>query len=159
MFCVLSGGVKGKTKVKILVILSAFILTAVTAVVVSFCFTADKEEGSGYAFDLKETGGIGGFLSQFSLEYERQESVRELTLPESDDGFFEEYADFQSELGLKVLKFSGKRVEERYLKLKNKTQRGEAVYAVIYIYKEKVIAAHLTTLVQDSDLLPLTAFV
>lgn len=159
MFCILSGGDKGKFKVKLLVTLSAFILTAVTAVVLSLCFTADREESSGYVFDLKETGGAGGFLSQFSLEYERQEGARELTLPESDDAVFARYAELQSELGLKVLKFSGKRVEERYLKLKNKTERGETLYAVIYIYNEKVIAAHLTTLVQESDLLPITAFV
>lgn len=155
MFCILSR----RSKVKFAVILSAFLLTAAAAVVISFCCSADTEENTGYVFNLKETGGVGGFLSQFSLEYERQESARELTLPAKDDAVFGDYCDFQAKTGLSVLKFSGKRVEERYLKLKNKTQQGKTLYAVLYIYKDKVVAAHLTTLEQQSEMLPITAFV
>lgn len=156
MFCILSR----RGKVKFAVIFAALLFTALAAVVISLCSFGRGGEGSlGYVCDLKETGGAGGFLSQFSLEYERQESTRELTLPMRDDAVFRDYGDFQSSLGFNVLKFSGKRVEERYLKLKNKTQKGETLYAVLYIYKEKVIAAHLTTLAEQSEMLPITAFV
>lgn len=159
MFLLSLGSINRKTKVKLIAILSAFVLTVLLAVVLSFCSSAEDNGGSKYIFDLKETGGVGGFLSQFSLEYERQESARELTLPQGDDAVFAEYAEFQSELGLSVLKFSGKRVEERYLRLKNKTEHGKQIYAVVYIYKERIIAAHLTDLEQNSELLPITAFV
>lgn len=142
----------------ILAVLSAFALTALTAVIISFCFSQGKEK-SEYSFDLNQTSGTGGFLAQFDLEYDSQKSKRQLTLPQKDDELFCSYADFQSKLGFNVLKFAGKRVEERYLKLKNKTEKAQSLYAVMYIYKERVIAVHLTTLEQDSELLPITAFV
>lgn len=157
MFLILSSGFKGKAK--FLVILSVFILTAVAAVVISLCSSVSSEANADYVLDLNETGGTGGFLSQFSLEYESQESSRAITLPSEDDELFKDYADFQSELGLNLLKFSGKRVEEKYLRLKNKSENGENLYAVLYIYKEKVIAAHLTDLLEGSELMPITAFV
>ena len=136
-----------------------FLLTAAVAVVFCIFFSSTEENSTGYSFDLNETGGAGGFLSQFSLEYDKEMSKRELTLPSKNDKVFTEYADFQSELGLNILKFSGKRVEERYLRLKNKSKSGEKLYAVLYIYKEEIIAAHLTALEQEAGLLQITAFV
>lgn len=159
MFFVSVGGANRKTKVKFIIILSAFVLTVLLAVVLSLFYSRENTDKSGYVFDLNKTGGVGGFLSQFDLEYERQENVRELTLPEKDDKIFAEYASLQEKLSLDVLKFSGKKVEERYLKLKNKTEKGRQLYAVLYIFKERIIAAHLTDLEQNSELLPITAFV
>lgn len=148
---------KGKKGV-ILAVLSAFALTALAAVIISLCFSQGKEK-SEYSFDLNQTGGVGGFLAQFGLEYESQLSRRQFTLPQKDDEVFCSYSDFQGELGLSILKFAGKSVEERYLKLKNKTEKAQSLYAVMYIYKERVVAVHLTTLEQNAELLPITAFV
>lgn len=159
MFSVSLSTVNRKTKTKVIAVATAFMLTILAAVIISLCCSPKAESESQYVFDLAETGGVGGFLSQFGLFYERQESKRELTLPQSDDELFVQYGEFQQDFGLNVLKFSGKKVEERYLRLKNKSKRGQQIYAVLYIYKEQIIATHLTTLEQDSQILPITAFV
>lgn len=148
-----------KLKGKLAFIALAVAVTALLAVLVSLCFSGKSEAGTECSFDLKETGGVGGFLSGFSLDYERQVSQRELTLPSKDDKAFAEYGEFQSSVGLNILKFSGKKVEERYLKLKNKSKKGKALYAVLYIYKDRVIGAHLTTLEEGVSPVSIKAFV
>lgn len=149
---------KGKKWLKLTVILSSFLLTALVAVIISFFSFQSIEKPSRYIFDLDDTGGVSGFLSQFSLEYESLLHKREVTLPEKDDSVFADFGDFQENLGFNVLKFSGKKVEERYLKLKNKSKKGESVYAVVYIYKNRVISAYLTTFLEGAETLSLTAF-
>lgn len=134
----------------------AVLMTA--AAVVLICGISKEEKELGFCVDLNETGGVGGFLNQFSLEYRCQKSSRTILLPAKDDETFAQYGDIQSKVGLNILKFSGKRVEERYLKLKNKTDKGKELYAVVYIYRERVIAAHLTTLEQGDDILPVNLF-
>ena len=146
-------------KRKLIFILSAVAVTAILAVLLSFCFSGGSKNTAGYVFDLKETGGVGGFLSQFSLDFESTVNSRQITLPPKSDETFAEYDNLQGKIGLSILKFSGKRVEERYLKLKNKTSRNQQLYAVLYIYKDKVIAAHLTSLCEGSENLPITSFV
>lgn len=158
VFCVSFIG-KHRFLTKAVLIMSAVLLTALLAVVASVCFNSEAADNTGYVYDLGECAGVGGFLSQFSLDYDSQISSRELTFPSKDDAAFADYGDFLSKLGMNVLRFSGKRVEERYLKLKNKTEKGQTLYAVVYIYKEKVAAAHLTTLQYGDELLPVTAFV
>ena len=141
-------------KIKILIIVSAIVLTVLAAVLVSAFWQGASPELS-FETDLRKTKGIEGFLSQFSLEIQSQLSSREITLPQGDDEVFAEYGDFQSKLGFKVLELAGKKVEERYLKLKNKTEKGKTLYAVVIIMKERVVAAHLTTFEQGTDILPL----
>ncbi len=158
VFCVSFIG-KHRFLMKSVLVLSAVVLTALLAVIASLCFKGESQSGGDYIFDLTECGGVGGFLNQFSLDYDNQVSTRELTFPSKDDEAFVDYGEILSELGMNVLEFSGKRVEERYLKLKNKTEKGQTLYAVVYIHKEKVAAAHLTTLHYGDELLPMTAFV
>ncbi len=148
-----------KFKGKFIAIAVAVAVSVLLAVVVSLCFSGRSGDSTEYSFDLSETGGASGFLSQFSLDYESSESTRVLTLPSKDDETFAEYGDFQGKIGLNILKFSGKKVEERYLKLKNKSKKGKTLYAVLYIFKEKVVAAHLTTIEEGEKLLPLNYFV
>lgn len=146
-------------KRKFVFIFSAVLITAGLAVLLSFCFSATSENTAEFVFDLKEIGGVGGFLSRFSLDYETTLNSRQVTLPGKNDEVFAEYDSLQEKIGLSILKFSGKRVEERYIKLKNKNSRNQTLYAVLYIYKDKVIGAHLTSLCEGSENLPLTAFV
>lgn len=155
MFCIFSGGFGRKAK--ILAILSAVLLTL--AVLVFVCVNMSTSQNQGYVFDLKETGGLGGFLGQFALSFESQESSRFLNLPPKNDEIFKEYNSLQSKIGLNVLKFSGKKAEERYIKLKNKDSKDKTLYAVVYIYKERVVGAHLSTLCEGAENLPLTLFV
>ncbi|MBR3987977.1 MAG: DUF4830 domain-containing protein [Clostridia bacterium] len=148
-----------KLKGKVIAIAVAAAFSVLLAVVVSLCFSGRSGDSTEYSFDLRETGGVSGFFAQFSLDYESLLNTRELTLPAKDDETFVGYGDFQSKIGLDILRFSGKKVEERYLKLKNKSKSGKPLYAVLYIIKDKVIACHLTTLEEGSELLLLTAFV
>ena len=143
-----------KLKAKLIVVASAIVLTALAAVAVSVLWGGGSE-ALAFETDLGKIGGAEGFLGQFSLEVSEELSRREITLPKADDEVFSEYADFQHKLGFKVLELSEKEVEERYLKLKNKTEKGKTLYAVILILKEKVVAAHLTTFEQGTGILPL----
>lgn len=157
MFYIFSGKFKGKGK--LLVLISAFTLTILGALAVAlFSFNTGGAQVDD-VFELAHTGGVGGFLSRFSLDYDSLESSRELTLPPKDDAVFAEYNRLQSQIGLNVLRFSGKKVEERYLKLKNKTKSGQRLYAVLYIYKTRVVACHLTTLSEGSEIMPINTFV
>lgn len=148
-----------RLKRKFVFIFSAVALTAVVAVLLSFCFSGSSENIRGYVFDLKETGGVGGFLSQFSLDFDTAISSRQITLPDKNDETLKQYESLQSKIGLSILKLSGKKVEERYLKLKNKTEKNRQLYAVLYIYKDRVAGGHLTDLYEGSQNLPLEAFV
>lgn len=130
--------------------ISAFVLTAVAAFLISGALRGQVNVAD-FETDLGKVGGVDGFLSQFSLEADREESFREITLPQKDDEVFSHYCDFQSRIGFRLLEFSGKRVEERYLRLKNKNERGKALFVVLYTYKERVIAAHLTTFEQGAS--------
>ena len=148
-----------KAKRVFLAVFCVLLMTAVSVVIMWLCNVRSGAGESDFPFSLETFGGIDGFLEAYSLEAEDTLSVREVTLPSENDENFRGYGDFLSDLGMDILKFSGKRVEERYLKLKNKTEKGQTLYAVMYIYKEKVIGVHLTTLEQDQNILPLDLLV
>lgn len=143
-----------KPKTRIVIILSAVVLTALAAVLVSV-FWQSGTDTAAFETDLAKTGGVEGFLGQFSLEVQDEISRREITFPQSDDKVFSEYGGFQEKLGFKVLELSGKKVEERYLRLKNKNEKGKTLYAVVITLKERVVAAHITTFEQGAGLLAL----
>lgn len=144
-----------KTKRVFLAFLCVLLMTAVAVVIMWLCSVRGGAGNSRFPFDLKTGGGVEGFLKLYSLTAEDTESVREITLPSKDDATFCAYDEFLSELGMNILEFSGKRVEERYLKLKNRTEKGQTLYAVMYIHNGKVIGGHLTALVQGEECLPL----
>lgn len=143
-----------KPKTKIIFILSAFIVAVLAAVLVSVFWPGVKSSAD-FETNLSKTGGIEGFFEQFSIEVDSEISKREITLPQKDDKVFSEYAEFQQKLGFKVLELSGKKVEERYLKLRNKTEKGKTLYAVVLTLKERVVAMHLTTFELGSELISL----
>ena len=148
-----------KAKRVFLAVFCVLLMTAVSVVIMWLCNVRSGAGESDFPFELETFGGIDGFLEVYSLEAEDTLSVREVTLPSENDENFRGYGEILSDLGMDILKFSGKRVEERYLKLKNKTEKGQTLYAVMYIYKEKVIGVHLTTLEQDQNILPLDLLV
>lgn len=134
------------------------LMTAVAVVIMWLCDVQKAGGESGFPYVLESSEGIAGFLGKYSLEYAGTENVREITLPLKDDATFSAYDEFLSGIGMNILEFSGKKVEERYLKLKNKTPKGQPLYAVLYIYGEKVVGGHLTTFEQGEDYLLLDAF-
>lgn len=148
-----------KAKRVFLAVFCVLLMTAVSVVIMWLCNVRSSAGESDFPFSLEIFRGIDGFLEAYSLEAEDTLSVREVTLPSENDENFRGYGEILSDLGMDILKFSGKRVEERYLKLKNKTEKGQTLYAVMYIYKEKVIGVHLTTLEQDQNILPLDLLV
>ena len=147
----------GRIKPRFLVVFFLVFVSVSAAVLVWVFGLVNSADSLPFSCDLRDTKGVAGFLSQFSLEYDSLQSSRELELPQKDDEVFVEYNQLQSRIGLNVLDFSGKRVQECYIKLKNKTKSAQNLYAVVYIYKEKVIACHLCTLIEGSDNIPINA--
>lgn len=154
LFVVSISKIKKSPKAKILLLVSVLVLVAAVVLLpVRYYYTGFSDKYD--VFDLKKVGSVENFLAELGLTYESQESVREITLPSEDDKVFAEYLGFQRKQGMDMGRFSGKKVEERYLRLKNKDRKNKSLYAVLYIYKEKVIGGHLTTLEQGVPLMPL----
>ena len=113
----------------------------------------NKKSETDFETNLSECGSVEGFLRNLGLEPAGELSCREITLPEKDDEVFSDYCDFLKNAGFKLMEFSRKRVEERYLRLKNKTPDGKPLYAVVLTFKGQVIGGHLTTLLSNDDIL------
>lgn len=159
MFVMSIGSVKRSTRLKVLAIFSALALAVLTAVGVTLATSQSKKPYTDFETDIKDCGSVSEFLRNLRLEPLREESKRDITLPDSSDEVFSEYCGFLEKAGFRLMEFSRKRVEERYLKLKNKTADGKHFYAVLYTYKEQVIGAHLTTLSQNEPLMQICEFV
>lgn len=153
MFIVSIKGIKTR-RAKILILASVLVIASVVAFLLAryvYAGLGNKND----VLDLKKMGTVENILAQLGFTYESQENSREITLPPKDDREFGEYLDFQRQQGMDMGRFLGKKVEERYLRLKNKDRKNKRLYAVLYIYKERVIGGHITTLEKDAPLMPL----
>ena len=153
MFLMSISGIKRNKKLKFVAILSVCALAALVAVRVVTINSGDKKPHTDFETNLSECGSVEGFLRRLGLECEDEISHREITLPDEDDRVFSQYCDFLKNAGFRLMEFSRKRVEERYLKLKNKTPDGKPLYAVVLTCKGQVAGAHLTTLLENSGIM------
>ena len=149
---------KGKNLKKRFVFFFFAVILLVVFISLLLFFSGKSKTPSPFETDLTVTKGVGGFLRGLSLEFDKQESSRFVTFPQKEDLVFNQYAEFLEKTFPDILDFSGKKVEERYIRLKNKTEKQKTLFAVLYIHEEEVVAAHLSTLEEGSGNLPVTAF-
>lgn len=91
------------------------------------------------------------FLEQFGLSPERITDSCEVTIPTDFNDTYVQYNELQKKIGLDLEKFKGKSVHKIKYELKNSKTK----FAVLLIYKGKVIGGHLTNGEYSSENLPL----
>ena len=113
--------------------------------------TATCDELGCYSLKCDKDDEQCAFLEQFGLSPVKNTDSCEVTVPTDFNDSYEEYNELQKEIGLDLEKFKGKSVQKVTYELKNcKTK-----FAVLLIYKGKVIGGHLTNGEYGSENLPL----
>ena len=113
--------------------------------------TATCDELGCYSLKCDKDDEQCAFLEQFGLSPVKNTDSCEVTVPTDFNDTYEEYNELQKEIGLDLEKFKGKSVQKVTYELKN----SKAKYAVLLIYKGKVIGGHLTNGEYGSENLPL----
>ena len=113
--------------------------------------TATCDELGSYSLKCDKDDEQCAFLEQFGLLPVKITDSCEVIIPTDFNDTYEEYNKLQKEIGLDLEKFKGKSVQKVTYELKN----SKAKYAVLLIYKGKVIGGHLTNGEYGSKNLPL----
>lgn len=93
-----------------------------------------------------------GFLEQFSLEAVSEPTiVRSVTIPAEFNDTYSRYNELQKKIGLDLSRYKGRTADEITYELKN----SETKYAVLLVYEDRVIGAHLTNGEYGQSNLPL----
>ncbi len=115
--------------------------------------TATCDEIGIYALDAKTPDEQAEFLGRFNLLPDRDSmQSRMVVIPCEFDDVYSEYNEIQKAIGLDLSRFKGKKVCEITYNL----NKSKFKYAVLLVYKDKVIGAHLTDGEYGSKNVPLT---
>lgn len=116
------------------------------------CDTATCDELGTYSLIAESESRQCSFLEQFGLTPVADSvSKKEVIIPTDFNAVYEEYNELQKAVGLDLTKFKGKKAEMVTYELENATAR----YAVLLIYNDTVIGAHLTNGEYGESNLPL----
>lgn len=113
--------------------------------------TATCDELGCYSLKCDKDDEECTFLEQFGLLPIKIADNCEVVIPTEFNQTYEKYNELQKEIGLDLEKFKGKSVQKVTYELKNSKTK----YAVLLIYKGKVIGGHLTNGEYGSENLPL----
>ena len=113
--------------------------------------TATCDELGCYSLKCDKDDELCTFLEQFGLLPVKIADNCEVVIPTEFNQTYEQYNELQKEIGLDLEKFKGKSVQKVTYELKNSKTK----YAVLLIYKGKVIGGHLTNGEYGSENLPL----
>lgn len=113
--------------------------------------TATCDELGSYSLKCDKDDEQCAFLEQFGLSSEKITDSCEVTIPSDFNATYEEYNNLQKSIGLDLEKFKGKSAQ----KVTYELDTGKTKYAVLLIYKGKVIGGHLTNGEYGSENLPL----
>ena len=113
--------------------------------------TATCDELGCYSLKCDKDDEQCAFLEQFGLSPLKITESSEVTIPTEFNETYEEYNELQKSIGLDLEKFKGKSAQKITYELKNSKTK----FAVLLIYKGKVIGVHLTNGEYGSKNLPL----
>lgn len=136
---------------------AASLLTAIVCIICmmsvqnSFPDTATCDEVGSYSLTFQKEDDGAGFLEQFGLSVDKLVDNSEVKIPSEFNDTYNEYNKLQNEIGLDLEKFRGKTAQKITCRLKDSSTQ----FAVLLVYKEKVIGAHLTNGEYGSKNLPL----
>ena len=113
--------------------------------------TATCDELGCYSLKCDKEDEECTFLEQFGLSPLKITESSEVTIPTEFNETYEEYNELQKSIGLDLEKFKGKSAQKVTYELDNSKTK----FAVLLIYKGKVIGGHLTDGEYGSKNLPL----
>lgn len=113
--------------------------------------TATCDELGCYSLKCDKDDEQCTFLEQFVLSPLKIIDSCKVTIPTEFNEIYEEYNELQKSIGLDLEKFKGKSVQKITYELENSKTK----FAVLLIYKGKVIGGHLTDGEYGSKNLPL----
>ena len=113
--------------------------------------TATCDELGCYSLKCDKDDEQCAFLEQFGLSPVKITDSCEVIIPTEFNDTYEQYNELQKEIGLDLEKLKGKSVQKVTYELENSKTK----YAVLLIYKGKVIGGHLTNGEYGSENLPL----
>ncbi len=113
--------------------------------------TATCDELGHYSLKCSKDDEQCAFLEQFGLSAVKISDSSEVIIPSEFNETYDEYNEIQKEIGLNLKKFKGKSAQKVTYELENSKTK----YAVLLIYKGKVIGGHLTNGEYGSKNLPL----
>ncbi len=94
------------------------------------------------------------FLELFGITADSQSRrVKNILIPSDFNSVYEEYNGLQRQIGLDLNKFKGKNAQEITYNIKNADDN----FAVLVVYSDKVIGAHITNGEYGGRNMPLTA--
>jgi hypothetical protein len=95
------------------------------------------------------------FIKSFGLEIEEVPEECAFTMPEDFDRVIGGYNELQKKQGLDLSKYAKKRVTRYTYKVTNYDYDGE-VWANIFVYRNKIVAADVSSADPDGFVVPLT---
>lgn len=114
--------------------------------------TATCDELGTYSLNAESVQAQCSFLEQFSLEVLPETVQTEsITIPMEFNDTYNQYNELQRQIGLDLSRYKGREAKEITYELKN----SEIKYAVLLVYENRVIGAHLTNGEYGQSNLPL----
>lgn len=114
--------------------------------------TATCDELGTYSLEAESTQEQCNFLEQFSLQTVPDTvQVEKVTIPAEFNDTYNQYNELQKQIGLDLSRYKGRVAEKITYELKN----SETKYAVLLVYENRVIGAHLTNGEYGQSNLPL----
>lgn len=114
--------------------------------------TATRDEAGEYSLTVKNDEQAKAFLQGFGIEKVIEKTGREkVIIPKSFNSVYENYNEIQKRVGLDLSRYKGKSA----LKVTYKIESEKAGYAVLLLYKNRVIGGHLTSPGDGRGYLPL----
>lgn len=147
-------------KSRLIIIICAAVAVLVFALIVALAnadYTPVKnyatcDEAGEYSLSAGTRQEQADFLKQFGYEARTVGATSDkVTIPTRFNEVYEKYNALQKEIGLDLTAFKGKTVERVRLELADGTNR----QAVMLVYKNKVIAAHITSGIYGDENQPL----
>ena len=121
--------------------------------------TADAPEARSAAvtFDgIRTYGDMASFIAQFGWEVKKEPaSDVSITVPENFSQTFAGYARMQKEQGLDLAELTGKTVRRVSFEVTNYPDAEETALATVFIYRERVVGADLSSADPRGFVLPL----
>lgn len=118
--------------------------------------TANIESFGEYNLDAEDDSQRAKFLSQFGFTVDRLYSSKKITLPSEFNATYLSYNDLQLKQGLDLTGYKGEEAMTYIYKLSDCTIDNSQGYATLVVYKGRVVAGHISSLLYGAKMYTFT---
>lgn len=139
-----------RKKVRLAVLCIVGVLSVLAVIIGIAVFSSDDTKAQcsligEYSTKFSEDNSAQEFALQFDKEIEELYSEQKVYIPDEFNSTYREYNKLQNSQGLDLEKYKGKQCTLYIYKLKNYKVDYKDTYMSILVYKEKVVAGHIST--------------